>query len=92
MSKNRKGQKVFTLETSCCQIENHTLNMVCSPKCIYFPNMDCSEWEYDSNIHYIKRRAKEKQWICGYDGHIIKSWCAPCPKIEERKNKRYIYD
>lgn len=66
--------------------------MVCSPTCQYFPNMECNEWVYDDNVLFIKRRKEEKPYVCGYDGHIIKSWYAPCPQIEEKKNKRYIYD
>lgn len=59
----------------------------CSTKCPYFPN-DAStqvEWVYDKENPVIKRRKVEKDWRCGYDGHIITNWYDPCPKAEDEK-------
>lgn len=54
--------------------------MQCSPKCLYFPNMDCSYWVYDEDNPEIKRRKEKKDFVCGYDGHIITNWYSPCPR------------
>lgn len=54
--------------------------MQCSPKCLYFPNMDCSHWVYDEDNPEIKRRKDKKDFVCGYDGHIIANWYSPCPR------------
>lgn len=54
------------------------LGMKCNPYCTYFPNMECREFKFDSEG--VKRRAvKIPEFICGYDGHCIKSWYDECP-------------
>lgn len=58
---------------------DNKIEMQCSPKCIFFPDMICTDWEYDKDNPNIKRR-KDKKFKCIYDGHIITSWYAPCPK------------
>lgn len=56
----------------------------CTVNCPFFPDMTCNAWEYDKEIPYIKRRADKKEFICGYDGHIIKSWTDEiCPKLKD---------
>lgn len=62
---------------------------------MFFPDMNCTEWEYDKDKPYIKRRNDDKKFRCIYDGHIITSWYAPCPKkLEEslKKCEEYDYD
>lgn len=71
--------------------------MSCTPICPFFPIMEsCVEWEYDENKPYIKRRKTKKNFICGYDGHIIKSWYEECPKNKTKtdniKNKKVRKD
>lgn len=58
-----------------------TKKMNCCPNCTYFPNMDCKSYKLD-NLG-VKRRTDGKQFICGYDGHIIISWYAECPKEKD---------
>lgn len=53
------------------------LEMQCSPKCNYFPDMTCDCFKYDENN--VKRRNDGKKFICSYDGHEIKSWYEKCP-------------
>ena len=74
---------------------DNKMEMQCSTKCRFFPDMSCSEWEYDKDIPYIKRRKDGKKFKCGYDGHVITSWYSPCPKkLEEflKEYKEYDYD
>ena len=60
--------------------------MNCNPLCPYFPNSESSiDWEYDQKIPYLKRRKNQKNFICGYDGHIITSWYEDCPKNKAEK-------
>ena len=41
----------------------------------------------DENDPNIKRRKEKKEYICGYDGHVITNWYLPCPKkIDEIVN------
>lgn len=65
-------------------------NMKCTPECTYFPCMDCRDWTIDKDG--IKRRVDGKEYVCGYDGHLIKSWKEECPKdrdgLELLKEKR----
>ena len=56
------------------------IKMQCSPQCSYFPDVNCTNWVYDEKDPSIKRRKEKKDYICGYDGHIITSWYLPCPK------------
>lgn len=49
----------------------------CSPRCNYFPNMEC--YHYDIDESGLKRRADKKKFICAFDGHEIKSWYDKCP-------------
>ncbi len=56
--------------------------MKCSPNCTFFPNMECKKWDYDDTG--LKRRTDNKKFICGYDGHEIKSWYDECPKEVDR--------
>lgn len=56
--------------------------MKCNPNCTYFPNMECKSWRFDKDN--IKRRTDGKEFICGYDGHKIKSWYDECPKERDR--------
>lgn len=65
----------------------NTLNMNCSPKCPYFPDVYCTEWKYDETQN-AKVRKEHRDYICGYDGHIIKSWYSSCPKKEEQKENK----
>lgn len=73
-----------------------TQEIQCQPNCLFFPDMTCSEWEYDEDNHNIKRRKDKKKFKCIYDGHIITSWYAPCPKkLEEflrKDEEEYDYD
>ena len=59
---------------------NNKMEMQCSPKCKFFPDMGCSEWEYDKEIAYVKRRKEKREFRCVYDGHVITNWYTPCPK------------
>lgn len=61
--------------------------MNCNVKCPFFPkNSDIIDWKYDKNG--LKRRKNPIPFICGYDGHIIKSWYEECPKDNmEEKNE-----
>lgn len=56
--------------------------MACDVKCTFFPDMTCRSFTIDENG--IKRRNDGKQYICGYDGHIITDWTSPCPKEEDK--------
>ena len=67
--------------------------MQCSPKCMYFPDMTCTHWEYDKEIPNVKRRVDGKVFKCEYDKHIITSWYATCPRqldimLREEENKK----
>ena len=63
------------------------IKMQCSPQCSYFPDVNCTNWVYDEKDPSIKRRKEKKDYICGYDGHVITSWYLPCPKkIDEIVN------
>ena len=63
------------------------VKMQCSPYCNFFPDMTCNNWVYDENDPNIKRRKEKKEYICGYDGHVITNWYLPCPKkIDEILN------
>ena len=59
----------------------------CDVHCIFFPDMTCSSWKFDEKEPYIKRRDDGKQFICAYDGHVIKSWYDECPKNAENAQK-----
>lgn len=51
----------------------------CTPYCSYFPMCETVvAWEYDENG--LKRRVDKKEFLCGYDGHVIKDWNSPCPR------------
>ena len=63
--------------------------MQCSPKCAYFPDMGCSQWVYDKEQPEIKRRKEPKDFVCGYDGHIITNWYSPCPKMINEMAKNF---
>lgn len=67
------------------------IKMQCSPQCSYFPDVNCTNWVYDEKDPSIKRRKEKKDYICGYDGHVITSWYLPCPKeIDEIVNNSKI--
>ena len=67
------------------------IKMQCSPQFSYFPDVNCTNWVYDEKDPSIKRRKEKKDYICGYDGHIITSWYLPCPKkIDEIVNNSKI--
>lgn len=61
------------------------MTMQCSPKCRYFPDVTCTKWKYDEENPYIKVRQEKKDYICGYDGHIITNWYSPCPRMIDKK-------
>lgn len=89
MSRKSKVSKPKSQNT---QVSPQFTEMQCSPYCMYFPDMSCSDWKYDDNNSEIKRRADHKQFRCAYDGHIITNWYAPCPKklenfLKENKEK-----
>lgn len=76
-------------------IMDNKMEMQCSPKCMFFPDMTCINWEYDKENPNIKRRKDNKKFKCIYDGHIITSWYAPCPKkLEEflKETEELDYD
>jgi len=55
----------------------------CSPQCPFFPKSvgQVVDWVYDEKIPWLKRRAKQKKFICQYDGSVIRSWDKhPCAK------------
>ena len=65
------------------------VKMQCSPYCSFFPDMTCNNWVYDENDPNIKRRKEKKDYVCGYDGHVITNWYLPCPKkIDEILNNK----
>ena len=67
------------------------IKMQCNPQCSYFPDVNCTNWVYDEKDPSIKRRKEKKDYICGYDGHVITSWYLPCPKkIDEIVNNSKI--
>ena len=67
------------------------IKMQCSPQCSYFPDVNCTNRVYDEKNPSIKRRKEKKDYICGYDGHVITSWYLPCPKkIDEIVNNSKI--
>lgn len=68
------------------QIQNQP--MKCSVQCMYFPDMTCNSWKYDEKDPNIKRRDDGKQFVCAYDGHVIKSWYDTCPKEEDSKKEK----
>ena len=57
-------------------------NMTCSPKCPYFPNVNTDDWVY--NDEGLKVRKTPREFVCGYDGHIIKDWYSECPKTKDK--------
>ena len=56
-------------------------NLSCHVNCPFFPVSINSPgeivWEYDKNK--VKKRKDPVQYICGYDGHVIKDWTSSCP-------------
>lgn len=59
----------------------------CNIKCIFFPNKENIEWEYNSNG--LKVRKENSILKCNYDGHIIKNWEDACPYYIDRKSKDF---
>ena len=57
--------------------------MTCSPSCPYFPNVDTNDWKY--NEEGLKVRKKPKDYVCFYDGHVIKDWYSECPKTKDEQ-------
>ena len=62
-------------------------NLNCHIHCPYFPqnvsNSDTINWKYDKNKNKI--RINSINYICGYDGHVIKNWTGECPYIKDHK-------
>lgn len=54
--------------------------MQCHPSCLFFCDSSSSQWEQDPVLPYLKKRITPAVFKCTYDGHIITSWYAPCPK------------
>lgn len=54
--------------------------MQCSTHCPFFVDSQNTEWEYDKETPYIKRRKTPAKFKCAYDGHPITNWYSPCPK------------
>lgn len=55
---------------------------VCCPKCFYFPPGEpMVPWLFGEDG--LKHRQRPKEFICGYDGHTIKNWSDPCPRLKE---------
>ena len=67
------------------------IKMQCVPQCSYFPDVNCTNWVYDEKDPSIKRRKEKKEYVCGYDVHVITNWYLPCPKkIDEIVNNSKI--
>ena len=69
--KNKQSKKINKNKENKSEVKKE---YQCNVRCTYFPNMECLSWEYDKEKPYIKRRTDGKEWICGFDGHIIKDW------------------
>lgn len=63
------------------------MEMTCTNHCSYFPNVETTDWVYDEKTG-LKVRKHPREFICGYDGHVITSWYDECPKNLEKETKK----
>ena len=54
----------------------------CNPTCPYFSNPENPLWKWNEE-HTYKVPINPFNFICRYDGHIIKNWYDDCPKQNE---------
>lgn len=64
-------------------MKNFPIYQTCNPKCTYFPISDNLEWVIGKDG--LKHRKEKKEFICGYDGHVIKNWKEKCPLCDKEK-------
>lgn len=94
MGKSKKKQNILKAKNSLTINNNseknkHTITIYpkCTPRCIFFPNVECNVWTYDENG--VKHRADNIEYICKYDGHKIENWNDECPFYRDKVSGKF---